>query len=226
MENLKKTSKNLNNKQDLIMISLQKFYNKKENKDQIIPIINGQTKKISLRIIDWFVTNYSKKNNIIYYLSKSNKGYSNNASEEYSNPFIVFFRYKSQLSGFQKKFFDPFCRRSRINFYFNEDLNNPIVTTVGQLNFFKWAIENHIISYIQDNIENIEKDMNKNIRKMSPTTKKKSRKSKNQKTKDLNLINSINLSATNNKRRKRRELSVSATKTLNKHKFNVVLAFD
>ena len=86
---------------------------------------------------------------LVNYLSKNhNDGYANSASEKYTNPFIVFFRYKSQLSGFQKKFFDPFCRRSRINFYFNDDIDNPIVTTVGQLNFFKWAIENHIISFL------------------------------------------------------------------------------
>ena len=36
---------------------------------------------------------------------------------------------------------------------------------MGQLNFFKWAIENNILKYIRDNINIIEKDMNQNIKK-------------------------------------------------------------
>ena len=35
-----------------------------------------------------------------------------------------------------------------------------ILTTLGQLNFFKWALENGVIAYINDNYEQIEKDMN------------------------------------------------------------------
>ena len=65
----------------------------------------------------------------------------------------VFLNYKAQLKAYSKKYFDPFCRRNRINY------KQSLSTTIGQLNFFKWAIENHIISYIQDNIEDIEKDL-------------------------------------------------------------------
>ena len=33
-------------------------------------------------------------------------------------------------------------------------------TTIGQLNFFKWAIENKILDFIQKNYQLIENDMN------------------------------------------------------------------
>ena len=69
MEHIKKTSKNVNNKKDLIMLSLNKFFAVNDNLKQLLPIINGKSGP-SLRIIDWFVTNYSKKNKTIYYLSR------------------------------------------------------------------------------------------------------------------------------------------------------------
>ena len=46
----------------------------------------------------------------------------------------------------------------RINFYYSE--KKFIKTTIGQLNFFKWAFENNIIKYIKDNITEIENNMN------------------------------------------------------------------
>ena len=238
MDSGKKTLKISNSKTDLIMNSLHKFYNNKSNITQLLPIINGET-KLSLRIIDWFVTNYAKKNNTIFYNSRQKGGkakpkeYSKIAYEEYNEPFIVFLKYKSQLNGFQKKLFDPFCRRSRIQFHYDKDKDKYIITTVGQLNFFKWAIENNVLHYIKDNIKEIESDMNKNIRKLSPSTKKnkKSRKNKDSKEKivkvDITKISEKKSPSSNqSKRRKRRELSSSATKTLNKHNFNIVLDFD
>ena len=38
--------------------------------------------------------------------------------------------------------------------------DNYVVTTVGQLNFFRWAIKNNIIDYVQKNLITIENDMN------------------------------------------------------------------
>ena len=57
--------------------------------NNMLRIINGES-RISLRIVDWFVTNYSKKNNIYY---KLNKG----------DHFTVYQSYKSQLKSFSKK---------------------------------------------------------------------------------------------------------------------------
>ena len=95
--------------------------------------------------------------------------------------------YKSQLKSYSKKKFDPFCRRDRINFNCN-DID--IETTMGQLNFFKWAIDNMIIEYIIQNYEDIENDMNICY---------------NNNKKDKNNIT----------RKKRQELSKSATRGLN-----------
>ena len=109
----------------------------------MLNIINGQS-NISLRIVDWFATNYAKKNFTI--LDNNNKR------------FKVYVDYKLKLRAYSKKRFDPFCRWDRINIpYVN---GTYIQTTIGQLNFFKWALENKVVQYIEDNYSDIEKDMN------------------------------------------------------------------
>ena len=61
------------------------------------------------------------------------------------------------MKSYQKKKFDPFCRKERIKFNCN---NLDIETTIGQLNFFKWAIDNLILEYIINHYKDIEDDMN------------------------------------------------------------------
>ena len=82
---------------------------------------------------------------------------------------FVYLRYRSQLKSYNKANFDPFCRNERITGWGD---NGDIITTIGQLNFFRWAIENRVLEYINDNLEDIEKDMNTNIKK---NLKKKNR---------------------------------------------------
>ena len=180
----------ISSKKDLLMQSLINFFTNRENLDKITPIINGKS-KISLRILDWFVTNYSKKKNVHYQLIINEK----------TKNFIVYLDYKSQLKAYSKKQFDPFCRRERISFIGHD--NNELVTTVGQLNFFRWTIENNILDYIYTNYIIIESDMNNSLRNLY-------------KKKD----------GEENHRRKRTELSISATKTVNKHNVSIIVQFD
>jgi hypothetical protein len=62
--------------------------------------------------------------------------------------------YKSQLKAYSKKLFDPFCRRSRISFQIPK--YDAFITTVGKLNFFRWALEKNVINYIKENFKEIE----------------------------------------------------------------------
>ena len=201
-------------KQNLLLDKLKIFYDKKEHIDELLPILKGET-KLSLRIIDWFVTNYAKKNYIILNNTKSivkkiSPKTKKIKTENKQEQFNVFLKYKSQLRAYSKKQFDPFCRRERINFYYQND--KYIVTTVGQINFFRWAIENGVIKYIKENIDDIEKDMNLNIKKNKSKTKTKK--------KDGLCVQD------GKKRQKRRELSISATKTINKQNTKIELSFD
>lgn len=129
------------------MDKINVFFENDINKNVLINILNNNF-NISLRIIDWFVTNYCKKYNIFWV--------------ENNQRFVVYLNYKLQLKAYSKKYFDPFCRRERIFFHYkNEDY---LETTVGQLNFFKWIIEHNIINYIKNNYEDIESDMQNTIK--------------------------------------------------------------
>lgn len=135
---------------DLLMMALVRFYkqNNNQNMYRIIPIIESNC-AISLRLIDWFVTNYSKKYNTIIKKQKNLDGM------EYFN---VYISYRQQLKAFSKQQFDPFRRRDRIRFVYDKD-NNWVETTIGQLNFFKWILQNNILDFIMENIDVIEADM-------------------------------------------------------------------
>ena len=135
------------NKNKLLMDKINLFFENEVNKKVLINILNNNF-NISLRIIDWFVTNYCKKYNIFWI--------------ENNQRFVVYLNYKLQLKAYSKKFFDPFCRRERIFFHYKEE--EYLETTVGQLNFFKWIIEHNIINYIKNNYEDIEFDMQNTIK--------------------------------------------------------------
>ena len=54
-------SKTYSTQNDLLMSNLLEFYKNEDNLHTMLNIINGES-KISLRIVDWFATNYAKKN--------------------------------------------------------------------------------------------------------------------------------------------------------------------
>ena len=187
-----------NSQNELLLTNLLEFYKENNNLQNMLNIINGKS-NISLRIVDWFVTNYAKSKFTTYSLpNKLNK----------DSRFNVYNNYKLQLKAYSKKRFDPFCRWDRITIpYFNNSSNEDIYieTTIGQLNFFKWAIENNVIDYIVNNYIEIEKDMNSR----NSTSKKKELPQSNSKT-----------------RKKRQELSISATKTIKKEEVEIIVEFN
>lgn len=80
--------------------------------------------------------------------------------EDYNNFddfFMIHDNYKCQLKACNKKNFDPFCRSTRIRFYYSKQ--KYFYTTIAQLNFFKWMIENYIVDYLLDNLSTVEKSM-------------------------------------------------------------------
>jgi hypothetical protein len=134
-------------KQDQVVLWLQEFYTVPGNLEKLLSILQGNS-EISLRLVDYFVTNYAKKMNTSF--TKENRH------------FLVYFNYKRELNAYSKRLFDPFCRRERIQFEARGQ--TPFVTTVGQLNFFRWFIEKEIYDYVLANREAIEKDMNNTLK--------------------------------------------------------------
>jgi hypothetical protein len=137
----------ITSQENMIIKSLEKFYEDNHNINLFIPILNSES-QISIRLIDHFVTKYSKNNKTNYKLKE-------NDNEQIFN---VHTSYKQQLKAYQKKHFDPFSRGDRIPYFIGD---NCVITTIGQLNFFKWFISKKIYEYILDNHNKIEIDMNK-----------------------------------------------------------------
>ena len=135
-----------NTQNDLLLHKVLRFYheNDGENMDKMLAVINGTT-NISLRIMDWFVTNYSKKHYTVYDLVGEG-----NAAAAATRPkrFKVYVDYKLKLRAYSKKRLDPFCRWDRIKMPFGDE-SFSIETTIGQLNFFCIFDEN-ATGYIWD----------------------------------------------------------------------------
>lgn len=186
--------KKIPDSKDLLMSSLSKFYNARNHISMILPIIDSQS-AVSLRVIDWFVTNYSKKFNVVI-TKEMNKNIVH---------FNVYLSYRSQLKAYSKQLFDPFRRRDRITFMYDNN-EHSIETTIGQLNFFRWVLQNDILSYIEKNLSEIEKDM---IRTQKDNLKKK--------TEDADA---------EGKRKKRIQLSKSTIKNMNLINGHRTIKFD
>ena len=122
------------NKSDILLTSINNFYTIPENRATLIELLN-KSGVISLRNLEWFITNYSKKHNLSY---ETNDG----------RIFSVHCAYKSSLDGYSKKLFDPFCRADKI-VYKVPETPDEIHTTVAQLNFIRWCIRNKIVDYIR-----------------------------------------------------------------------------
>jgi hypothetical protein len=182
---------------ELILQNLKEFYKNKDYLKKMISIVNGES-KISLRIVDWFVTNYAKKYFTVYDIKNSNGE---------TERFKVYNDYKLKLKAYSKKRFDPFCRWDRIQFPYDE--NNFVETTIGQLNFFKWSLENNIIQFIEQNYQHIDDDQNAR----NSTSKKK------------HSLNDLSQDPKKT-RKKREELSVSACKCIKKESVKIIVKFN
>jgi len=190
---------------DLLMASLSKFYATRSNVLKVKPIINGES-EISLRLIDWFITNFSKKNHTIITRKVNNNIIHLN----------VFLSYRSQLKSYSKSYFDPFRRKDRVKFYY--DPNAYIETTIGQLNMFRWILANDILDYIAVHKDAIEMDM--------IATQKENQKKKLVKDNiKVRVIETENGTVTKT-RKKRNELSKSVMKNMNKVAGSRTIQFD
>lgn len=202
----------MSDKVSLLMSSLNEFYKDGTYINQIKPILE-QKAKVSLRILDWFITNYSKKNRTLIN----------------DNSFDVYQNYKLMLRSFSKRQFDPFCRKNKIVFYYTDASNDStskgveveknnelsrskgveltedpgdqrdfIETSCGQLCFFRWCFQNGIIDYVEKNLEKIEEDMKASLKSSDLTKKEK----------------------------KRQQLSVSAARSVSKRNVKYTITFD
>ena len=252
----------LNTQNDLLMQNLMEFYHEPEHMTKLLSIIHGNvgnktegpSSSISLRIIDWFVTNYAKKHYTVYEI----------AENTYMSRFKVYNDYKLKLKAYSKRRFDPFCRWERIQipYHLGESHKTTtttmeeeekekekeshmcndgfLETTIGQLNFFKWAIEHRILEYIQSNYLEIEQDMN--LRNTTSKHRNTTETSMDSNTSAVSSSSSMdekgnggngggvvdtntNTNTNSKTRKKREELSISACKCIKKETVRILVKF-
>ncbi len=142
-------------KPELVISSLQRFYSSHPEINKVLTYLTGDA-PLSLRIIDWFVTKYSRKNFVRYQLN--------------GQDFLVYLSYKGQLKAYSKQYFDPNCRRERIMFKIPGQ--EQFMTTIGKLNFFRWALESKILDYIEAHEEEIRTGYNSYLKETTQTQKR------------------------------------------------------
>lgn len=223
------TASQISSQDDLLMKSLTQFFMEKNYLTQMLPIINKQA-NISLRILDWFVTNYSKDEPVVYHW--------------HGKLLNVYCSYKDQLKAYSKKRFDPFKRRWQtidgkkvdvgIKFWYTKE--KYIETTVGQLNFFKWSIQNGVIAYVVDHLSDL-------VNKMLVTSQQKKKRAPKKKENNGNSNANANVGTNKGKPTKsntttytnivatadkeRGEIEIEATETkVKRRNMKIVLSFN
>lgn len=180
----------MENRSQKLLTSLKEYYKDVEKLKLMENIIHAHpnSNKVSLRLVDWLVTNYSKSHNVVYYVNDI--------------PFNVHQSYKNMLKAYSKKLFDPFRRHTRVYIDCTFQSNKLLETTVAQLTFFKWAIDNNVLGYAMEYKDAIKKDMDANTKhrmnngKLPPDSKNKiKRKELSKSSRGANMY-SVNIRVT------------------------------
>jgi hypothetical protein len=106
----------------------------------LLPAIDPSDKRVepSLRLLDWFVTNYSKSRGVAL------------------NGISIHSDYVDTRRAYQCRHFDPFRRNLKLSFQFDDETHH---TTVAQINFMLWAHTTGVLDYVRANKEDIDNDM-------------------------------------------------------------------
>ncbi len=140
----------INQKKIDLMIEITKFYDNKKHIDELLKYL-GSERLISMRMIEFFVSVYCDEKSVIYPLKNSD------GTIEHFN---VGLRYRSAIGNYNKDYFDPFCRKQKIIYIYKSDdkTYKQIHTSIGQLNFFKWAFAYRVLRYMKNHYDDIEKE--------------------------------------------------------------------
>ena len=127
-----------------LLTRLEREYTPEIAREVLKPLI-AQTSAASLRAIDWCVTNWSKKNNVV--CSSLTPGKLTNVHQAY----------RITLAHWKRRLFDPFRRRGRLSVIIDGETYE---TTLGQANFTLWCYLSGVYNYVLLHLEEIEADMN------------------------------------------------------------------
>lgn len=158
---------NVSPKFDILMSSLQQYFRTHPKSLRIFTeVVSNRSTIVSLRLLDWLVTNYVTAQHI-----------PGENIEERTERTNLYFSYTRNLNSYTKVWFDPFARKSadkgsvKIRFHTQtcefglDDGSNStssdefVSTTAGQLNFFRVAIEEGFVNYAFEHHDRIQAHM-------------------------------------------------------------------
>ena len=113
--------------------SLKQFFKTPANLEQFLCIVERKN-NLTLRKLERFITKDAREHNFMF---KKKDG----------RIFRLYSEYRRQQNAFTKRLFDPFCRYDRVILH-GPKFKDGYESTLGQLNFFRWAIHNEVLSYI------------------------------------------------------------------------------
>lgn len=135
-----KTNETTNLEPERLEASLIEFYSEEARWAEVLPFIDPDRQApISLRLLDYFVVTYARVHDTNYVIADR---------EGNEVPFYVNSQYCTQLKRYTKSKFDPFCRGVKRDFRGHQ-------TNTKQLNFFRWAILHHVLTYAIDHLDEI-----------------------------------------------------------------------
>jgi hypothetical protein len=230
----------MNTQQQWLLNTLLEFYQNTDYLETLKQMINREytvknQKKLSIRMVNWFVTNYAKQYFTVYEAPTQEEG-------KQGRRFFVWTNYKSTEDSYSKQLFDPYCRKERILIPYKEEQR--IETTIAQMHFFKWAILNGVLEYIAKHYDDIEKDMSKrlnNSRKKTDANPITINNNTNITNNNTNTLNNTNTPSSSNAisstvftnitpalgtktRKKREELSTNACRSIRKEFIPVAIS--
>ena len=223
----------MNTQQQWLLNTLLEFYQNTDYLETLKQMINREytvknQKKLSIRMVNWFVTNYAKQYFTVYEVPTQEEG-------KQGRRFFVWTNYKSTEDSYSKQLFDPYCRKERILIPYKEEQR--IETTIAQMHFFKWAILNGVLEYIAKHYDDIEKDMSKRLNNSRKKTDSNPSITNNTNTNTTTLTNTSSTNTISSTvftnitpamgtktRKKREELSTNACRSIRKEFIPVAIS--
>lgn len=207
-----------------LMRGIDTFFSNPENMGKLLPFIKQDPKnkpKISMRLIEWFVTVYCLDRTVDWYIG--------------TDFFNVYLDYQEMMDEYGKQLFDCFARKWRkekrkndsdeysvqvyhgIRFYYTD--SDYVITTIAQLNFFRWFIEKKVLDYMIDHRKELTDEMNKHNKEVK--TKKRDGPIKGNRQAVAPKKYCISVAASDS-----RKVRVQATKKVTKKNVEVYVSFD
>jgi hypothetical protein len=189
----------MNKTEQSMLPSLLKFFSDRVNFDILKEFKMSKHSKFSVGLLNWFNVNYAKEYGVEYTIETLGR----------QRSVYVWQSYNAALSGYKKEYFDPFARGKNCGKEIAIEHNGEIInTTIRQLNYFRWAINNGVIDYVRKHVDEIYDDMINRIRRGGKSSS------------EMPAASPAEDAAA-----KKRQISVSASKKLGIHSVTMTVKF-